>query len=147
MVCLNSCLISASLYAGILYVQLSGSTSVQKLTKLFSKEQLTRYHDIALERREIYIKGLILGAVIGIVLLFLVDGTPYSQGCIFSLSMGVVSYLYYTLSPKQPLMIAHLQKDQIPAWMEVRKEMSMKYHIGTLLGAGAAFLLGQGLCK
>jgi hypothetical protein len=113
-------------------------------------KQLELYQMVARQRLNLAIGGLVLGAALALLYLYLFHNTlnPFVHGCAFAGITLLVQYLYYVLSPKMS-MLPHLDDQrQVDNWYKVYKFMQYRYHAGMALGAVGYFLLAYaGLVK
>ena len=149
MSCHITCLLGFSLLGGTLAVMILGKNSDE--SKLFrnvlDSEQLRVYDNVVRERRNIYIKGMILGLVLAFV--FAVNTTGLNKNirmcAVMFIALGI-NYIYYTLSPKNDYILPHLVSSmQIEAWLDEYNEKKLIYHLGTLSSALAYLVIAYGL--
>ncbi len=106
-------------------------------------DQRMIYDKVRKERQNIYLRGLILGLILGVLYLFKIAGsaTPVQAVCIFVAVVMSTQYLVYKLHPKQHWMLNYLDtREQIDGWLEVYKHMQHRYLVGAILG-----IIGYGL--
>jgi len=100
------------------------------------------------QRRNLYIQGFALG--IGLSFLYLMSVTHRSAtltACAVAGISMLTAYFYYTLSPKKPLMVLHLNTDdQRTKWASIYKTMQWNYHAGLLLGVAGVAIGGYVYC-
>ena len=124
------------------------------IKSLDSKQQII-YTSIVEERRNVYIYGAILGAILACIFLFFVTLKPQSQSrnkqTFFSIAIAfsaialLTQYIFYMLYPKQ-YMLPHLKNnEQIVGWLAVYRSMQYKYHLGMLLGIIGYFVFACGM--
>ena len=150
MKCLNYCALgSAFLGSSILTMMTSKqSKNFINLEKLLNDKQKNIYQKITKERMSIYIKGLILGVLLAVLITFNSSLKRTNKLCIFVVIALGVNYLFYSLHPKTTYMLLHLNsQQQNEAWLNIYKEMKLRCKIGLLLGLVGYILLGNGLCK
>lgn len=118
------------------------------LRKTFSDELDEIYGNIVIERRNHYIQGLLLGALIGYFVLMGVKITNrFHKMSLFITVMLMTGVIFYFLMPKSDYMLNHLKtEEQNKAWLEVYKTMKQRYFLGFVLGALAAVPLAYAMC-
>lgn len=122
------------------------STLKQNLWEQLTPKEKQYYDNIVVMRRNIYFQGLGLGIFIAMVLLYFCFPMKKrkNENKIMLLWVAisitfVVNYFYYILYPKDKYMIDILNtKEENKAWLTIYKSMQFRYHIGFLLGLGAA---------
>ena len=143
--------------AGVLGVAMLGASvstmSVSEeqhnmLRKTFSDELDEIYGNIVIERRNHYVQGLLLGALIAYFVLLLVKvSNRFHKMSIFITITLMTGVVYYFLMPKSDYMLNHLKTpEQNKAWLEVYKTMKQRYFLGFVLGALAAVPLAYAMC-
>ena len=71
--------------------------------------------------------------------------TDAANGCIFTLITMGTAFLYYMLMPKSKYMLEVINDDeQNELWLEVYREMQLRYWGGFLLGVVGFALIGAG---
>ena len=147
-----NCYLSSILGLGLL----GGSISTMTVSKdqhktlkdVFSDELDTKYDKIITERRNHYLIGLIVGAIISIIVLKnITDSNYYTRITLFlAITLGTAVLLYMIL-PKSDYMLNHLKTpEENKKWLEIYKTMKSRYHIGFVLGIVGAVLLGSVYC-
>ena len=150
MVCVKTCLLATVLLGGIISTMISSQfTDIHdNLKNILDKEQMEYYKAISKERLAIYLIGLCVGCLAGLIAVNALADNPGRQTriCLFTLVTLVVNIMVYTLYPKSDYMLKHLNKpEQIDAWLKVYNEMKLKKYIGFSLGLVAYMILGDGL--
>jgi hypothetical protein len=110
-------------------------------------KQKRAYNDIVAERQNIYLKGLVVGSIVGLVYLWHNHGSIniYTHSIVFTAITLGIQYLFYMLYPKSKWMLNVLEtREQIDGWLEVYKFMKGRYHIGMLLGLMGYLTLSYG---
>lgn len=122
-------------------------TQLKNFMDSLSVKQKTIYENIIQERKSIYYKGFLLG--FSITLLYLLFYSSYNKNniiwknaCISVVITGIVTYLYYILSPKSNYIILSLTNEkQRELWLDIYKTMQYNYHVSFIYGlAGVMFL-------
>ncbi len=149
MVCTSTCAIAAAFLGGMLWIMFTADKDVlMRYKHSLNDKQLGVYRFVAVNRARIAMTGFMYGAVLGgLYLLMNRRQAGVVNGCVFAaIAMGV-NYFYYNLSDKGTYMIQHLEKSQVPGWLEAKKMMQTKYHVGMLIGLVGCFLMGKGLSR
>ncbi len=148
--CITSAVVAAALLGGSFMTLTVTDEQHERLRQKLSPELALLYDGIAVERRNQYIHGLILGLILAYILLGFVAsrGSRFHRMAAFVAVTMLVGVFYYLLMPKSTYMLEHLKtKEQNLAWLEVYKTMKMRYTVGLLLGAGAAAAAANALCN
>ena len=150
MVCNTSCSIAAVFLIGMLYMSyaVDKCSLYEKFMDTLSPSQKEKYKNIIAERRSIYFKGYLCGFVLSMILLYLIPSSDKtSLLCIVASTTFLVSYFFYIIHPKQPLMILDLdEKTQRKEWVNIYKKMQYHYHVGLLLGICAIVTFTYSMC-
>lgn len=147
-----NCYLSSILGLGLL----GGSISTMTVTKeehntlknVFSDDLDKKYHQIVTERRNHYLIGLIVGAIISIIVIKnIININYYTRITLFlAITLGTAVLLYMVL-PKSDYMLNHLKTaEENKKWLDVYKTMKSRYYIGFVLGIIGALLLGSVFC-
>ena len=156
MLCSIFCSISLVFIIGMIYFYSATSNNyvVNRYKQMLSPELKERYEMIVKERRDIRLKGYVLGFVLSLIMIGLykykcknkcIKKNTFFICMIISISF-LTNYFYYILSPKSDWMLNHLQSSkEVSMWLEVYKEMQRNYHMGILLGIIGVGFLGAGL--
>lgn len=150
MVCITNCAIGFAFIGGTIATAL-----VSKQDPVFKEyhdtlepEQRAVLDRITDERLSLYVQGTVVGLIL-VGLLALVSGnllSPFSNGCAFVALVLLAQYFYYILMPKSDWMLKHLKTSvQNEAWLRVYRHMSIRWHMGLLVGLLGFFLLGRGI--
>lgn len=118
------------------------------LRKKLSDELDQIYDKIAIERRNLYFQGIILGLLIAYFSLNLFKTVNRFHRITFVLAISLpISVLYYFLMPKSDYMLNHLKTpEQNKAWLEIYKTMQMRYIVGFIFGTIAAVPIAYSMC-
>lgn len=139
---------SGNIKQEFIYELRKGARDIEHGNKLVAK-----YCEIVNNRKHIYATGFVLGLIISIVLLpyAVMDkqgdsgNSLHAAGFVAGITFGI-SYLYYMFACKKDYMITYLHNPaQRKAWLRIRQEMMMRYHIGLVVGLIASAMLGVGL--
>ncbi len=141
MVCSLSLTLAIALMAGNIACSFSAKALAlkSKFAESLDASQLKMYESIIRDRMDIYMQGMALGLLCAVVYVYLVhkrDRTfDIKHVGMFGLITLGVQYMYYSLMPKHNWMLDHLKnQEQVVMWLEVYKHMSMRWHLGVLLG-------------
>jgi uncharacterized membrane protein YkgB len=122
--------------------------------KTLSQEQVQHYEGIVKERRDIYLKGYILGIVLAAIFVFMMNKSKksgmvgWSIGGLAGAIVLLTNYFFYILSHKSDYMVLHLDMEsQREAWHNIYRTMQVRYHIGLLLGIASAVFLAKAVCS
>lgn len=156
MLCSIYCSISLIFIIGMIYFYSATSNNyiVNRYREVLSPSLKQRYESIIKERRDISLKGYVLGFVISLLVIafykYKCKNKCIKKNTFFICMIVCISFLtnyfYYILTPKSDWMLNHLQsREEIAMWLEVYKEMQRNYHMGILLGIIGVAFLGVGL--
>lgn len=106
------------------------------------------YKKIAIERRNLYIIGLVLGIVLSYIVVTLVKiNNRFHKMSLFVAITLMTGIGYYSIMPKSDYMLNHLKtEEQNKAWLSVYTTMKQRHILGFFLGAFAAIPLGYAMC-
>lgn len=153
--CYKSCYIALIFFIASLYTTLRTDKEglIKTLKETLTPQQLLHYEAIRSNRRSIYMKGLLYGLLIALLLSY-INGKSIlstisisSNGCYIMSIMLVVSYLYYIITPKETIITKLHSSKQREAWYDVYRNMQVNYHIGIVLGIIGGGIYGYQLCK
>lgn len=152
MLCSMNCIVSAVVGIGLLGGSILTMTVSEKehlqLRATLSEELDQIYTTIAIERRNLYLQGLLLGLILATLLSRTIKTSNKFYRASFGLALTLMTaFTYYSLMPKSDYMLNHLKTaEQNKAWLDVYKTMKYRYMIGVLGGALAAIPLSYALC-
>lgn len=115
-----------------------------EFTKTLDKKQLDTYKLIINFRFNLWLQGLVCGAIFGLVICYFLNNTfnNYGNALLFTAILLFVCYMYYTLYPKPAWILEYTKNQkQVKEWLDVYKFMKNRYHWGLLFGVAAFFLL------
>lgn len=123
------CLLAAALAGSVLILAMN--MPIQALTDYratLTPDMLKRLENIRAERSSLATMGIVLGALLAI---------PFADNWCYAMFVAFgVQNLYYTLSPKSDWMLKHHHTpEQNRAWVALYHEMSLRSHVGLLVGA------------
>lgn len=142
------CAVAVVLIVANIYLTLTADHSKDKFYRTLSHELRSRYEAIIQERKLIYMKGFGLGMILSAVAISVCGARkPVQMGCLAGAITLASTYLFYIIHPKSDYMVLYLNKvEQRTAWLKIYRSMQLKYHIGLVLGIGAAMALGYSVC-
>ena len=142
------CAVAVVLIVANIYLTLTADHSKDKFYRTLSHELRSRYEAIIQERKLIYMKGFGLGMILSAVAISACGARkPVQMGCLAGAITLASTYLFYIIHPKSDYMVLYLNKvEQRTAWLNIYRSMQLKYHIGLVLGIGAAMALGYSVC-
>ena len=134
--CQISCYIVIVLTTAMLYLKLFSNKNniVSAFEKSLPSELQSKYQQLAEERKNIHIKGMIYGLVLAFILLFLLKNIK-NRVCFVLAIMLIFSHLYYILVPKSDYIILYLNDyHDRNRWLAVYKHMQNNYYFGIIIG-------------
>ena len=148
--CLSYCLVGSMFLGSMLMTMLANKNSKKFTTfkNLLNDDQKQIYKSVMKERANIYIQGLVLGIVVGLLLTHNIKLSKQNKICVFVVVSLFINHMYYVLYPKSTYMLKHLTStEQNVAWLNIYKEMKLRCAIGVILGLIGYILLGMGWCE
>lgn len=147
--CLSYCLVGSAFIGSMILTMLASKKSKRfaDFMVMLDENQKQVYKSIIDERMSIYIQGMVIGIVVGIIVVFNSKLSNNVKICMFiTIALGI-NYFYYILTPKSTYMLEHLSSvEQNVAWLGIYKEMKLRCHIGAVMGILGYILIGRGLC-
>jgi hypothetical protein len=143
MVCYISCSIAIGFIFASLMTMMAKNNKFAALRETVDEDSRKMIDKIVKERMLLYVRGSLLGIIIAIVFLFWAKDSfaKYTTICTFIIIMFLVQISVYTLSPKKDFILNHLKTpEQNKLWLEVYRDMKMRYHLGFIIG-----LVGYGV--
>lgn len=148
------CMFGFSLLCASLFVMLLPLKDdvINEYLASLNDEQVKAYLRIVKERKNIYIKGFILGSILALgYLLYSKEGKmktdSFTRIAMFVGIAMLTQFLFYHLSSKKEWMLDYLtSQDQIHKWTQVYSIIQKKYYIGFLVGFVGYALIGRGMC-
>lgn len=152
MVCYLSCTIASGFIFASLFTMFATKKTMlaNDLRSILTPEQDEMYKSIVEERTRLYLHGLVIGLLLGIIYLYLSrkDKNLTQRLCVFTLIAMGAQYFYYTMIPKKRWMLDYLDtKEANQKWLEMYKYMKYQYHLGFLFGIVGYTILAYGLCR
>jgi SNF family Na+-dependent transporter len=153
--CKTSCYIASIFMIASIYTSLKTDKEgiIKPLVDKLTPQQKVNYDKIRDDRRNIYMKGLLYGLLLGLFMIYINNKSLFSlvdisnNGCYILSIMLVVSYLYYILSPKKSIITDLHNSKQRDAWYKVYKHMQFNYHTGAVLAIIGGAIYGWQYCK
>jgi uncharacterized protein YacL len=147
--CYTSAVLGLAMLGASFLTLTSNEEQHYKLKLSFPSSNLDKiYTGIVIERRNIFIQGLILGLVISYFTSNLFEQKNNFHKITFFLAVTLmVSVVYYFLIPKSDYMLNYLKtEEEIKAWLEIYKYMKLKYFLGFLFGFLSAIPIAYSMC-
>jgi len=146
--CILSGIVGIGLLGGSLLTMTVSKEEHMRLKATLSDELDTIYTNIAIERRNLYVQGLVLGLVLAVVVCWkLKISNKFHKVSLMTAITLFVAFSYYSLMPKSDYMLNHLKtEEQNKAWLAVYKTMKERYMLGIVGGALAAVPLSYAMC-
>ena len=147
--CISYCLVGAALLGSMLVTMLASkkSKNFKHFMSVLNDDQQQVYKSVIKERMTIYIQGLIIGVILGIIVTFNRVLSRSTNICLFIVIALGFNWAYYLFYPKSTYMLNHLSsQNQVRAWLKIYKEMKLRCHLGLVLGVIGYIILGIGWC-
>lgn len=133
-----SCVLSVAFASATVGVMLNKNELKKDLVEQLTEKELVIYNEIKVERRNIYLKGLVAGIILSLVYLYSQPNPSndrITNLCITYAITMVTNYFFYILHPKSKYMLEYLDTaKENKAWLKIYKGMQFKYHLSFLLG-------------
>lgn len=124
-------LLISSIYKSIIK---KDDTIFKNFMNLLDDKQKEIYTEIVFERMIIYICGMILGVLLGLLYLLTNKKDNYRL-CKFLCIIYIVKLTFYYFFPKSPLMIYSLnKKEQYDGWANIYTEMKNRWKVSLIVG-------------
>ena len=153
MVCGVMCSIATILIVSNVYMMANchNGRATHDFYATLTPELIGRYKRITAERTSIYLRGMGIGVIIGILAAaFLRPLKKVSQLCKLCAVGGIAlvfNCLFYLAHPKSDYIVAHLTTErQRRAWVRCHRSHQLSYVTGLAFGGVAAVAMGGGLC-
>ena len=152
--CITSCFISMFFFISMIYYTLlfDKSKIINEYRSKLNAQQQIKYNNIVKERKQIYIKGYIVGLILSLIYVFFVKKNYNKLNKIYILCTVtaitfITNYFFYILSPKSDWMILHIDNhEQKKYWLMVYKSMQKNYHLGFVFGILAVVFFTNFYC-
>ena len=153
MICKSYCFIAIVLFVMNIYVSSGVITSEanHNFYVTLTPQLIARYKKIIAERYAIYIKGMVIGVIIGVFAAILLKENKAlnltCKVCLVAAVTFVVNCFYYLVHPKSDYMVPHLTtKKQKEAWVKCYRSYQISYITGLFLGGATAVFFAGGIC-
>ncbi len=126
------CIIGVTLFLASIYMHLlKDDKNFSKFVNLLNSSQLEKYNLIIHERLRIYMIGIFIGLVLGLVYLKFYGNNI----CVFlTLVFSTKLFVYYII-PKSTYMLYHLtNSEQVDAWTDIYVHMKTNWIKSIVLG-------------
>jgi uncharacterized membrane protein YfcA len=101
------------------------------------------YGEIIYERLSIYIKGMILGVLLGIFYLYKYPKDKFKI-CKFFAIVFIIKLGFYYVYPKSTMMLYHLKtQEQISAWTDIYLYMKKRWITSLIISAISYFFIAK----
>lgn len=146
--CIFSGIVGLGLLGGSLMTMTVSKEEHLRLKATLSEELDLIYTNIAIERRNLYVQGLVLGLVLAALVCWKFKiGNKFHKVSLMTAITLFVAFSYYSLMPKSDYMLNHLKtEEQNKAWLSIYKTMKERYMMGIVGGALAAVPLSYAMC-
>lgn len=146
--CIVSGIVGLGLLGGSVLTMTVSEDEHLRLKATLSDDLDALYTKIAIERRNLYFQGLVLGLVLATALAWKIKISNKFHKVSFMVAIILmVAFSYYSLMPKSDYMLNHLKtSEQNKAWLEIYKTMKQRYMMGVIGGALAAIPLSYAMC-
>lgn len=141
--------ISFALLFGSFFTLSVSKKQHNELKNILSDELDKKYESIIIERRNLYLLGIILGILFSFIILSnIVIKNNYTRITLFfSVTLGT-SLIFYMTMPKSDYMLNHLQTlEENKNWLNIYTSMKYKYFIGIVLGMLVSIPISMIYCK
>jgi len=140
----------------IMTFSVANDPRIKQYETQFTPELQKIYKQIANERLSLYIQGYTIGFILSV--LFILYNTQIAKQPMSVISMVclaitisfLVSYFYYSLSPKTDWVLNHVSGEKdVKAWLAVYRSMQWHYHsafVAGLIGVGVLAFAFRGSC-
>ena len=142
------CVVGITLLISSIYMSLQRDRSHFKdFENLLNREQTEKYQKIIKERIYIYIGGLLLGLLSGIIYYIKYPKDEHLMCKLISI-MSIVKLLFYYMYPKSPLMLYSLNTiEQTNAWANIYSIMKKRWMNSIIVGFIGYILIAYSMNK
>jgi len=141
-----TCFIGITFLMSSLWMMVSSTRTNEHFDRfdtLLNPEQKTIYKSILIERVNIYIAGMFLGLIIGLLYYNHYKGSDKFILCKFLTIVFTVKLVFYHFYPKQKLMLYSLTtKQQTDAWADIYTNMKSSWVNSMIMGSIGYIFLG-----
>jgi uncharacterized protein YacL len=138
MSCILPCGIAFGFLGKMFYsLQGYGSNEIKAFQESLDKEQTQKYMEIVEYRTYLFLMGILIGTVLGIIYLFFSKNFKYTlvNICIFIIIVFGVAIFYYFISKKPGYMLDYLTNhEQVKKWNDVYVDMQRRNLLGFSYG-------------
>ena len=129
---LSYCIVGISLLFSSIYMHfLKDETNFTRFVSLLNQDQMQKYNSIVHERLRIYIQGIFLGIILGLLYIKYYG----SNICVFLTIIFITKLTFYKIYPKSTMMLYHLtNKEQTDAWTDIYVHMKSTWLKSIILG-------------
>ncbi len=160
-ICQTNCAIATVFLVSMIYRMFSVDKSglMKNFNQTLNSALQSKYKNIILERRNIYLKGYAIGFVVALAFVYYQYTTAMQNKrktlpipkipflCTIAAITFTFNYFYYILHPKSDWMVMHLKTpQQRDAWLKVYRHMQMQCHLGFALGIVAVVMYANSVC-
>ena len=134
--CNLSCAVAVAFIVATIVCIFGDKNLKYKLFEYLTPKERKIYQEIVLERRNIYLQGLLLGVIITLIYIYFSNPRDdYQVLCIAVAITFTINYFYYILYPKKRYMIQILDnKKENLMWLKIYRHMQLRFHLGFLFG-------------
>jgi len=130
------------LFSSVFMMFLKDHNLFIKFMDTLNSEQKEIYHKIIRERLSLYLGGMLLGILIGLIYLFYTKKSERSI-CIFIVIVFLTKMIVYKGYPKSTYMLYHLdRKEQVSAWTDIYTYMKKIWMLSFILAIISYVLIG-----
>ena len=130
------------LFSSVFMMFLKDHNLFIKFMDTLNSEQKEIYHKIIRERLSLYLGGMLLGILIGLIYLFYTKKSERSI-CIFIVIVFLTKMIVYKGYPKSTYMLYHLdKKEQVSAWTDIYRYMKKIWMLSFILAIISYVLIG-----
>lgn len=141
-----TCFIGITFLMSSLWMMVSSTRTNEHFDRfdtLLNPEQKTIYKSILIERVNIYIAGMFLGLIIGLLYYNRYKDSDKFILCKFLTIVFTVKLVFYHFYPKQKLMLYSLTtKQQTDAWADIYTNMKSSWVNSMIMGSIGYIFLG-----
>lgn len=138
MSCILPCGIAFGFLGKMFYsLQGYGSKEIKDFQNSLNYKQTQKYLEIVEYRTYLFLMGLLLGTILGIIYLFITRKMNYTflKICVFIIIIFGVAFFYYFISKKPEYMLNNLtNEDQVKKWNAVYVDMQRRNLLGFSYG-------------
>ena len=134
--CSLSCAIAVAFVIATIVCIFSDKNMKYKLFRYLNPQEREIYEQIVIQRRNIYLQGLLLGIIISLLYIYFCKPQDnYQTLCVAIALTFSINYFYYILYPKKKYMLQYLDtKKENQAWLQIYRNMQLRFHLGFLFG-------------